>query len=250
MPAQVKEIHGMLSSMHDLIAQVSHQNADLSKELARSVRECDELRIESEELKRKLLSAQHEHERQQIAKAVPKYTVNNKRKVQAPRILNKQYVPQVVPQPPVPQFVTQIPPVVPSTWVEQQHFTQPQMVARHAQPLPNVPNQIPINNSQPQCHHQMPAARFLQNCQQGQQWQTVPGRSTRSYGQQLPTRRPAVRNSFQTQNRFAALSNSPKCHFCGETGHMKRQCAFSEPVQCFTCFNYGHKSKSCDMLNR
>ena len=49
------------------------------------------------------------------------------------------------------------------------------------------------------------------------------------------------RPQYTTDNR----SQNVQCHHCGDYGHVKRQCWYTEPIQCTMCYQYGHKSKAC-----
>ena len=238
----------MLASMHDLVAQVSHQNADLSKELARSARKCDELRVQSEELKRKLLSMHHEKERQQIQ--------SRPRAQQAVPRREYQHLSR-----PMPQFLQQASPVVPEIWPTHS-LPETKMYTVYNPPLQRmVSKPVPTQRPPPPDHYQQSAPvqrpsfhanimpRQQHSSHQKQGWQTVPISSVRSAQYRKPPRGLPLNTPVQVYNRFSSLSNSPRCHFCSETGHMKCQCVFKEPIQCFTCFNYGHKSKFCDQLS-
>ena len=98
MPRQINEMCTILQRMQDQLTQVAYQNSELTKELIRSTRECDELRVESENLKRRLLTKKHEFERQEVnkQKSKQKKQSHNPRNFQTQSIVAQQG-PYVVP---------------------------------------------------------------------------------------------------------------------------------------------------------
>ena len=55
-------------------------------------------------------------------------------------------------------------------------------------------------------------------------------------------------NSWSTVSRIKqnTTANIPKCHFCGISGHMRRQCKFGDYIRCFKCNAKGHKARFCE----
>ena len=49
--------------------------------------------------------------------------------------------------------------------------------------------------------------------------------------------------------RWASSSYQPRCHNCGESGHVIRQCRQQELVSCWSCGQEGHKQKHCNYLS-
>ena len=66
LPKKVAEIHHLVKSLHDQLANMSKLNENLTKELSCKFLENDELKSENEALKRKLLHQQHEMDRKSI----------------------------------------------------------------------------------------------------------------------------------------------------------------------------------------
>ena len=57
------------------------------------------------------------------------------------------------------------------------------------------------------------------------------------------------RSNGSHHQRWASSNNQPRCHNCGEKGHVIRQCRQQELVSCWSCGQEGHKQKHCDYLS-
>ena len=49
-----------------------------------------------------------------------------------------------------------------------------------------------------------------------------------------------------SRRRHNGTNSNPKCHFCGVSGHMRRQCKFGDFIRCHKCNQKGHKARFCD----
>ena len=49
-----------------------------------------------------------------------------------------------------------------------------------------------------------------------------------------------------SRRRHNGTNSNPKCHFCGVSGHMRRQCKFGDFIRCHKCNHKGHKARFCD----
>ena len=51
--------------------------------------------------------------------------------------------------------------------------------------------------------------------------------------------------SRYVMNNQTAWRDNVICHFCGESGHVKRSCRHKSVIKCLLCENLGHKQKDC-----
>ena len=149
-----------------------------------------------------------------------------------------------------------------STTLARAKFISNDTSFRLADGLPND-GYLSADGLHPNCRGTNRLATNLGLAPAGQEVQSTNTRTTRNHGDRRSTRQNERSQCRQTDNEWhtvrryhdrrdstqtnAALhsGSTPCCYFCGESGHVKKNCRHGRKLQCHTCQSFGHKSKLC-----